>query len=157
MTDERMGDALWPALERLPRGAGVVFRHYRSPDRAALFEQVAKVARRRGLVLLSAGGRLPGAAGSHNARTASGLRSRSAHHRRELVAAVRAGADVVFVSPIHPTRSHPGAPALGRVGLGLIIRGCRTPVIALGGMDERAFRALKPLAVHGWAGIDAWR
>src|SRR5439155_26981070 len=28
MTDERQGDGLWAALERMPRGAGVVFRHY---------------------------------------------------------------------------------------------------------------------------------
>ena len=26
MTDERVGDALIPAVERLPRGAGTVFR-----------------------------------------------------------------------------------------------------------------------------------
>ena len=34
MTDERQGDALWSALERLPRGAGVVFRHYSLPAAA---------------------------------------------------------------------------------------------------------------------------
>ncbi|RYD48780.1 MAG: thiamine phosphate synthase, partial [Sphingomonadales bacterium] len=28
MTDERMGDDLWDALKRLPRGSGVIFRHY---------------------------------------------------------------------------------------------------------------------------------
>jgi hypothetical protein len=57
MTDERMGDALWRALERLPRGAGVVFRHYRLPpvERRALFERVRAVARRRGLRLLLGG------------------------------------------------------------------------------------------------------
>ncbi|MDF7774149.1 thiamine phosphate synthase, partial [Sphingomonas sp. AOB5] len=52
MTDPRMGDGLWAALERLPRGSGVVFRHYDAPDRAALLRRVALVARRRGLVLV---------------------------------------------------------------------------------------------------------
>jgi thiamine-phosphate pyrophosphorylase len=38
MTDERLGDALWTALRRLPRGAGIVFRHYATPpaERRAL-------------------------------------------------------------------------------------------------------------------------
>ena len=156
MTDERMGDALWPALERLPHGAGVVFRHYRSPDRVALFGKVAKVARRRRLVLVSAGGLLPGAAGSHNARSRYGLQTRSAHSRRELFAAIRDGADAVFVSPVFATRSHPGAKSLGRVRLGLMIRGSRVPVIALGGMDAGRFRGLTRFGIHGWAGIDAW-
>src|SRR5690348_8595128 len=47
MTDERQGDALWEALERLPRGAGIVFRHYglSAGERRRLFEQVRKAAR----------------------------------------------------------------------------------------------------------------
>lgn len=156
MTDERMGEALWPALERLPKGAGVVFRHYATHDREVLFRRVLAVARRRRLVLVSGGGPLPGAHGTHNGHGMKGLHTRSAHNRRELVAAVRAGADGVFVSPVHATRSHPGARALGRVRLGLMIGGCRIPVIALGGMDETRFKPLERMGVHGWAGIDAW-
>jgi NitT/TauT family transport system permease protein len=30
------------------------------------------------------------------------------------------------------------------------------PVIALGGMDERRGRALRPMGIYGWAAIDAW-
>jgi thiamine-phosphate pyrophosphorylase len=62
----------------------------------------------------------------------------------------------VFVSPVFPTRSHPGAPALGRIRFGLLIRDSGIPVIALGGMDERRARSLARLRVHGWAAIDAW-
>jgi thiamine-phosphate pyrophosphorylase len=72
------------------------------------------------------------------------------------VAAIRAGADALFVSPVFATRSHPGAPALGRARLGLLIRGLRIPVIALGGMDRRRAASLRALGVHGWAAIDAW-
>lgn len=153
MTDERMGDALWTALAALPRGAGVVFRHYATTDRAGLLGKVAKVARRRGLVLLGAGG-LQGPDGAHNALS-RGLVSRSAHSRRELIVAART-ADLVFVSPIFPTRSHPGARALGATRLAAMIRGIDVPIIALGGMNARRMRALTRLGVHGWAGIDAW-
>src|SRR5690606_20228941 len=57
MTDERMGDDLWAALERMPRGSGAVFRHYGLPsaDRGARFERVRRVARRRRLRLLLGG------------------------------------------------------------------------------------------------------
>lgn len=160
MTDERMGAALWAALERLPRGAGVVFRHHGLPigARRLLFRQVAAVARRRGLVLIRAGDAPLGrAAGVHGKRPArSGLRTAPAHGRREALAAIRAGADALFVSPVFATRSHPGARPLGRVRLGLLVRGLGVPVIALGGMDAMRARSLEGLGIHGWAGIDAW-
>lgn len=159
MTDERMGESLWTALARLPRGSGVVFRHYgwAPAERRALFGRVMQIARRRGLVVIRAGaeqlGR--GAAGVHG-RRGPGLRTFPAHSRREAIAAARAGADAVFVSPVFATHSHPGARALGRVRLGLMIHGLEVPVIVLGGMDARRAAGVQPLGVYGWAAIDAW-
>ncbi|WHU01556.1 thiamine phosphate synthase [Sphingomonas sp. NIBR02145] len=158
MTDERVGDALWEALERLPWGSGVVFRHYGLPvaERRALFARVRKVARRRGLVLVRAGIEpMRGEAGVHG-RRGHGLRTAPAHDRREAVAAIRAGADALFVSPAFPTRSHPGARALGRARFGMLVRGLGVPVIALGGMDARKAASLRPFGIYGWAAIDAW-
>jgi len=157
MTDERMGDRLWDALARLPRGAGVVFRHYGLPlpERRRLLQRIAQIARARRLVVLAGGG-LAGPDGVHNQRRGRGLLSRSAHNRREAIAAVRAGADLLFVSPVHPTRSHPGAPALGPMRLSAITRDLPIPVIALGGMTPERFKSLEALGIHGWAGIDAW-
>jgi thiamine-phosphate pyrophosphorylase len=154
MTDERQGDGLWRALERLPKGAGVVFRHYGLPrrERRELFEKLQKVARRRRLLLLVAGGGLRGD-GVHG-RGGAGLRSASAHNLRELKAAERTGARLIFLSPAFPTRSHPGGGALGPVRFGLIARQARVPVIALGGVDARKARRLPH--IYGWAGIDAW-
>ena len=158
MTDERMGDALWRALGRLPRGSGVVFRHYGlgPAERRALFARVAEVARRRGLVLVRAGAEQLGREDGVHAQRGRGLRTWPSHSRREAVAAQRAGADLLFVSPVFATRSHPGARALGRVRLGLMIRGLRVPVIALGGMDAKRAAGVQALGVYGWAAIDAW-
>lgn len=158
MTDERLGDGLWPAINALPPGSGIVFRHYATPPdaRQRLFWQVQRLARRRRLLLVLAGppigrsGHLPRHGRARGALTAP------VHSRREAIAAQRAGAALLFVSPVHPTRSHPGAPALGAVRFGLMIRGLNVPVVALGGMNARRWRALHPLAVHGWAAIDAW-
>jgi thiamine-phosphate pyrophosphorylase len=162
MTDSRMGDALWDALGRLPRGSGVVFRHYDLPlaERRRLFARVAQIARRRGLVLLRAGdvplGRGEDGVHGHGRMRRPGVRTRSAHSRAEAIAAIRAGADVVFVSPLFATRSHPGAPGLGRVGAALMIRGLDLRAVALGGVNARRARGLDRLGFYGWAGIDAW-
>lgn len=159
MTDERLGDGLWAALDRLPRGSGVVFRHYglARKDRQALFERVARRCRARGLLLVRAGANVGRRAdGVHGGAKGAGLRTWPAHTRAQAIAGIRAGADLLFVSPVFPTRSHPGAPALGPVRLGLMLRGLDVPVIALGGMSASRARRLGSLGLHGWAAIDAW-
>jgi thiamine-phosphate pyrophosphorylase len=159
MTDERLGDDLWRALDALPRGAGVIFRHYATPpvERRALFARVARVARRNRLVLLSAGaqrlGRVDGVHGRQRSRS-RGLHTWPAHSRREALAGVRAGADLLFVSPLFATRSHPGGKVLRPMAASALIRGLKVPVIALGGMTERRFRKVR--GFYGWAAIDAW-
>lgn len=160
MTDERMGDALWSALNRLSAGSGVIFRHYSLPLRARrlLFAQVRKVARRRRLILLRAGPmRFCGEDGTHGTRRREGaIYTRAAHSRADAVVAIRAGADAIFASPIFATRSHPGAASLGRARFGLMIRELHVPVIALGGMDAKRAASLQQIGIYGWAAIDAW-
>jgi thiamine-phosphate pyrophosphorylase len=168
-TDERLGgehpdDPLWQALARLPRGAGIVFRHYSlAPGaRADLIARIAKLARRRGLRLV--GSRIAAAPhGVHcpahapaRRRQAGGFTTASAHSRSEALAAFRAGADLVFLSPVFPTRSHPGAATLGPIRFALAARGLPGPVIALGGMTAARARRLRPLGAAGHAGIDCW-
>ncbi|QPQ54526.1 thiamine phosphate synthase [Allosphingosinicella flava] len=165
MTDERLGDRLWAALERLPRGSGIVFRHYRLPkaERRKMFGQVARIARRRNLMLVAAAAdglttaRLDGVH-NHTGRPHihAGFRTASAHNLREVIAACRRGADIVFLSPVYATRSHPGAKGIGALRFGLLARGSRVPVIALGGMNAARGRRMKGLGAYGWAGIDAW-
>lgn len=156
MTDERLGEGLWTALRRLPPGSGVVFRHHATPaaERRTIHRRVWRIARARGLVLLVAGGGLPGD-GVHKAGRGRGLRSWPAHDRAEAVAGWRAGVDLLFVSPLFPTRSHPGAPALGPARAMRIGNGLGLARIALGGMNAKRFRRLRGV-FHGWAAIDAW-
>ena len=163
MTDERLGDGLLDAVGRLPDGAGIVFRHYSLPqdERRALFDRVGEAARRRGLLLLLAGpaelGRAWGADGSHGRGPGAGLRSAPAHDLAELRAAEEASADLVFVSPVFATLSHPEARPLGVAGFARLAGATRLPVIALGGMSAGRAGALEAAGAHGWAGISAWR
>ncbi len=121
-----------------------------------LFRRVARIARARGLVVVRAGKQAGfGEDGVHGRGPGQGLRTAPAHDRREAVAAMRRGADVLFVSPVFATRSHPGAEALGARKARRIAQGLPVIAIALGGMDSRRFRTLA--GFDGWAAIDAWR
>lgn len=163
ITDERMGERLWEAIRCVPAGTGgILFRHYSlgPAERLEVGERVAGLARERKLMLAVAGDpalaeRL-GAQLVHKPSAESDLPfSLSVHDEREAYAARDAGADLVFVSPVFATRSHPGAPELGpeRAARLAEIAGC--PAVALGGMTFGKFWELGP-AFHGWAGIDAW-
>lgn len=144
MTDERMGERLWSALSALPRGSGVAFRHFATaePARTALFGRIARIARRRGLVLVEAGA----------ARQPVGLHT--VHSAREARVARRSGADLVLVSPVHPTRTHAGARPLGAIRAARIAAIAGIPAIALGGMTARRYRRMRALGFVGWAAID---
>ncbi|WEK44514.1 MAG: thiamine phosphate synthase [Candidatus Sphingomonas colombiensis] len=156
MTDERIGDRLWQAVHRMPRGSGIVFRHYATPalERRRLFARLLRIARRRELLLVRAGEmRLAGEMGTHGRRGA-GVTTWAAHSRREAVIGLRHGAVVLFISPVFPTRSHPGSAALGVRRATAIARGLPAQRIALGGMDRQRFARLT--GFDGWAAIDAW-
>lgn len=155
LSDARNDAALDCALRRLPRGSGLVFRHYHlpEPERRARFTALARIARRRGIsVILSGSAQLArrwGADGSYGRHGDATLAT--AHSLRELARARRA--DAALLSPVFPTRSHPGGKVLGPLRFRLLAQRSPVPVIALGGLNPRAARRLKWLR---WAGIDAF-
>jgi thiamine monophosphate synthase len=165
MTDERMGERLWEAIDRLPiKHSGVVFRHYQSPPevRATLAGRVAEICRRRTLTLAIAGdaelARTLGADLVHNPPElpVDMPFSRSVHSLEEAEAARVDGAALVFVSPVYPTSSHPGRKALYLPTALKIAKEAGAPAIALGGMDALKSARLQREGFYGWAGIDAW-
>lgn len=164
MSDERMGDGFLPALARMPKGSGLIFRHYATPaaQRRALFDAARRIARARRMVIMLAGRvqaatawRADGVHGGGRFYTPQSLlRTMPVHNRRELRMAEYCGADLIFMSPVFPTRSHPGARTLGRRGLYQLAQQAKTPVIALGGMTAHRFKTLKSNNIIGWAAID---
>jgi len=163
MTDERQGEGLFAAIDRLPlRQSGIVFRHYSVPEdwRHVLFRRVRAMALRDRQLLLLAGPAEQAIAwkadGSHGRGPGEGLRSAPAHDARELREAERDGADLVFLSPVYRTRSHPGAIPLGPARFGSLCRRTRLPVIALGGVNAMRAPPLIARGAYGWGGIDAW-
>lgn len=172
-TDARLGDALFAVVAALPPRSGIVLRH----DELAPGKRwrLARRLARTGHLLLLAGppalARRWGADGVHlrqpHARQAAQAHrlglivSMPVHDTREARATDRARADLAFVSPLHPTRSHPGAPALGQKAWLRLAQLTGAQPIALGGMTAKRARALCRASsasglTPGWAAIDAW-
>ena len=158
MTDPALGADVGHAIARVPAGGGVVLRHHRSD--AAYGEEIARLCRARGLLLAVAGdvafARRLGAGIVHNpdGPSAGLLVSRSVHSPGEAKAA--RGADLVFISPLFATPSHPGRAALGIAGGLELARSAGVPAIALGGMDESRGNAALAAGFHGWAAVRVW-
>lgn len=164
MTDERIGGRLWEAIDSVPAGGGVVFRHYATPDadRVPLGRRIADLCRERGLTLAVARdvdlAQALGAALVHNPNSEAAALpfTRSAHSFEEAQQACDLGAALLFVAPVFPTRSHPSRGALGLAEAVRIASACSAPVIALGGVNRANFAPLRRGGFYGWAGIDAW-
>ena len=131
------------------------------------------VARQRGLTLLVAGdGRaaLALGAGLHlpDRRASAGLLpfllarragpgrlilAMAAHGgQRGAARARRLGVDCLFLSPLFPTQSHPGAPALGPLRWAALAKGLPAPCMALGGITPARLGAV-PRGAAGAAAI----
>ncbi len=150
-----------PLVAGLPRGlCGVVLRHDAGPGggheaaaRERLGRALARLCRERRLLLAVAGdwrlaarlgaglhlrgGRLPGLAPRWLPRLTA-----SAHDAIETERARRAGAALVFLSPLFPTASHPGGSVLGPSRWARLARRLPGRVAALGGIEGPRVRAV---------------
>lgn len=173
MLDDRLTAPL-ATVAALPRGAGVLLRHRDAAGLAALGQAVAPLCRRRGLRLLVSGDwRLAdalGADGLHlpEALARSGrlapllgwrrrhgaLLTVAAHGPAALARARTLAADAAVLSPLFPTRSHPGAAALGLTRFRLWAGRAGLPVLALGGVGPATATAALDAGAQGLAAVD---
>ncbi|RIV83872.1 thiamine phosphate synthase [Aurantiacibacter zhengii] len=163
LSDERNDAVLEARLDDFREQVGFVYRHYHLPpaERLARFDMLATIARRAGhLVILSDStltAREWGADGVYGAplsiypTRADMIAVATVHDMREMAQANRLGADAVMLSPVFPTRSHPGGKVLGPARFRTLANHARMPVIALGGMTSASARRLGWLR---WAAID---
>jgi thiamine-phosphate pyrophosphorylase len=158
--------------ERLPAGAGVVYRPFDAADAVARGLRLADIARRRGLLLLAgadaglaeaidAGGvhlpqRLAASAAQVRLAHPDWRITAAAHDAEAVLAARRAGVEAVVVSPVFPSRSPSAGAPLGVEGLAWISAGAALPVYALGGVNAQSADALVGAGVYGLAGIEGF-
>lgn len=177
LSDERMAVPVARLAAQLPPGSGIVLRHDSLPaaERWRLLRRLRRIAAARRLVIVLAGSpahaRRWGADGVHLRQRQAGragqahrlglLLTMPVHDAREARAARRANAGATFASPLHPTRSHPGAATLGPAAWLRLARLAGGQAIALGGVTPVRARALLRQSAGsgiepGWAAIDAW-
>ena len=79
----------------------------------------------------------------------------AAHSESAVVRAHRAGADAAILSPVFPTKSHPGGACLGAVRFAALTHAAAIPVYALGGVDGATAPRLNGTGAAGIAAVGA--
>lgn len=171
VTDERRLPDPVAAAAALPAGSLVILRHYDDPGRKTLARRLAVLCRARRLTLLIAGDLDLAVATGTGLHLPEGLaRAASprvrlwhrqgrhpltvaAHGRTGLVVAGTLAADAALLSPVFPTRSHPGQPGLGLVRFRRLVREAGVDIYALGGVTAATARALRGSGIAGLAAI----
>lgn len=168
LTDPQRTPDPIPIAERLPRGAGVVYRGFGAADAPEVAARLAAVARARGLTLLiGVVESLAEACGAQGLHLPERMIDRvpdirrehpdwivtvAAHDAEALREAARAGADAALLSTVFHSQSPSAGPALGAETFSRMVSEAGVPVYALGGIDD--FNA-SHLADSGAVGIAA--
>jgi thiamine-phosphate pyrophosphorylase len=167
MTDPKRTPHPEAIAARLQRGFGVIFRHFGAADRYEVGARLARICRRRRLVLLVSAdpdlaraihadgvhwpeARLAGARG----RNVSWIETASAHSARAAARAVHLGIDAVIVSTIFRSASPTAGRPTGAWALRALARRSPRPIYGLGGINADNAARLSTHAA-GWAAIDA--
>ncbi|MGH7017253.1 MAG: thiamine phosphate synthase [Caulobacteraceae bacterium] len=159
------------ALRSLPRGAGIVFRHFGALGRLAQGRRLAALARTRGIrffvgadAALAIVLRADGVHLTQRQAARTGmvqlLRRRfpvtaSAHDLPAIRVASRGGVDALVVSPVFPSRSRSAGHPIGVRRLAALTRRTDKPVYALGGVNRRNVRLLLRSGAAGVAAVEA--
>ncbi|WP_085578553.1 thiamine phosphate synthase [Thalassospira mesophila] len=176
MTDDQRLPDPRPALARLPTHSMVIFRHYNHPERARMANSIRRACRKYGhlffvasdvalAVRVKADGihvpdhgqkhlsRLLDLACTHNFAISASLHGLAQFNRlRPFIHRL----DAVIISPVFPTKSHPGAktmpaPTFHRLAALAAQSGCAA--YALGGIRFDRLYQIKSAPVCGIAGI----
>lgn len=135
------------------------------PRREQFARTVLRLAHRHGARVLLNGGPAFADGMHYTAAQLMALRERprgilaaaSCHDTTELGRAMALELDFAVLGPVHPTASHPGAPALGWDGFARLVRGASIPVYAIGGIKRTDLETAWRAGAHGLAMIsDAW-
>ncbi len=151
----------------------MIYRAFGAADALNTAWAMRRLAHRRGLVfLVGADARLAMAAKADGVHLPERLMHRTpalkrshptwyvtvaAHDRKALLRAGRLGADAALVSAVFKSRSASAGAPLGAIRFAGLIRGARTPVIALGGVDADTAPRLIGTGARGLAAVDGLR
>jgi len=158
-------------LARLPRGSGFVFRAFGAADALVVGRQLARLARRRGVVffvgaeadlavaLRADGIHLPERL-AHRKGVVGRLSSRffvtgAAHGLAAARRARLSGVDAIVVSPVFQSASPSAGRPIGPLRFAALVRAAGCPVYALGGVNRVSVRRLMRSGAVGVASVSA--
>ena len=135
---DRPDDELWRSIRRVPPGTGIL-----------LLARLSARERRR----------LRHLARSRRLEITEEVKGDAArvHDARELRRALLKRTPMIFLSPVHPTSSHPDWQPVPPMRAAALARLGNRNLFALGGMDQRRYAKIAQLGFTGWAGISAFR
>lgn len=171
-TDPERTPRPWEIAERLPAGAGVVYRSFGAPDAHETALRLREISRSRGVSLLigldealaeavgADGVHLPeraiGEAAALSARRPGWIITAAFHDRTPLP--VLTGLDALVVSPVFPAGGASAvSPPLGVSRLTELAGTVGLPIYALGGIDAKNAPELEGSGACGIAGIGSIR
>lgn len=154
------------AVDRLPPGAGVIYRHFGAADRREMARKLAALCRKRRLVfLVAADPELAERVAAHGvhwpermlpvARAGRWLMTGAAHSAEAVARWREAGAHACVLSPVFTTKSASARTPLGLFKASQIAHGAALPVIALGGISSGNARTLIGRGFAGLAAVSA--
>ena len=164
-TDKDKTKDIINTLSGLPTYSGIVLRNYCSKERKTIIKNVLRIAKRKNFMVLM--GSHPRVHGNINGlhlpkweykcrrNTKKQIVSVSAHSLKDKRKIINTKADIIFLSSVFHTNSHPKRKHLGIIRFGLLARSLARPVIALGGINNKNIKKLKHFPISGVAAIEA--
>ncbi len=152
--------------KHLPRGCGIIYRHFGAPERKRTARTLSEITNTHGLYLLiAADPELAESVSAHGvhwpearlsqAREWQGkfaLNTASAHSAPAITQAAQAGMDAALVSAVFASDSASAGPALGVAAFRELVRAADLPVYGLGGINADTAGEIADYA--GLAAID---
>ncbi len=173
MTDEVRTPNPKDLVRKMPRGTGVIFRHYDIQERGDTAKNLRAICRQLGIgFFVGSDWRLAAKVNAHGLhmpaymaaagletgarlwlRTRKKILTVAAHSAPELRRAKAINANAAFLSPIFQTKSHLSRRPLGSVRFTALARAAKIPVIALGGITEKNIPTVYLAGCAGVSGI----
>ena len=150
---------------KLPDNSGILIRSYNIQNKEIIIKNIINLKKRK-LHTVLVSGKHKSHSNVDGAHLPSWLNSSffinkklismSAHGARDIRKSINIKADIIFISSVFDTTSHPGGKSIGVIKLGLMAKLFKKPVIALGGINNNNISRLKGLPIFGCAGIDVF-
>ena len=173
-TDRKRCADLILAIRNLPKNSTVIFREYdlEIKEREEMARKIIKICREKNHKILigknlalarklradgvhfSDRDKLPVQIFNRKNLPREFILSFACHNFLSVLKSHQIKADIIFISPIFTTKSHPNVSPLGLAQLSKIIRMSKIPIFALGGVNKQNIRILQKVGAQGFGGVE---